>query len=52
MPEYKAMSYQDEAFEESAVESATELAERVREIAESRRDQAETKKALPREIGN
>ena len=46
------MSYQDEALEESAVQSAAELAERVKEIAEARRDQAETKKVLPREIGN
>jgi len=46
------MSYQDEAREESAVESVAELAERVKEIAEARREQAETKKALPREIGN
>jgi hypothetical protein len=52
VPECQAMSYQDEALEESALESAAELAERVKEIAEARRDQAETKKALPREIGN
>lgn len=47
-----AMSYQDEALEESALESAADLAERVKQLAEARREQAETKKALPREIGN
>ncbi|MEP7052229.1 MAG: hypothetical protein ABJB12_17825 [Pseudomonadota bacterium] len=46
------MSYQDEALEDSALGSAAELAERVKEIAEALREQAETKKALPREIGN
>ncbi|MEO8905903.1 MAG: hypothetical protein ABI627_30655 [Polyangiaceae bacterium] len=46
------MSYQDEAFEESALESAAEFAERVKEIAESRRDPGGTRRTLPREIGN
>ena len=46
------MSYQDEALEESALESAAELTERVKQLAEAQRERAETKTALPREIGN
>ena len=46
------MGYQDDAREDSALGSAAELAERGKEIAEALREQAETKKALPREIGN